>query len=224
MGLISDTKWAAARAAALRALISKLPAMVNRREYAAVLGELQVHSRHIEELRELREQFLKALVGLELPLLPMVERVLYDDFRRAIHSTETAIVSQLHVLLLRRPLRQFELQETVTFISDVNMLSATHQHQCKQTMVVHISYNDEPSSSRGSPPPHGLDGGEGWGGHAQEEGKRDVTVQQNVACILAAGRRCQSLEHRELGDAGDGGWVGDDGQGLGAGWKVRVLR
>ena len=63
------------RAAALRGLVSKVPAMVQRREYAGVLTELRKHACHIEELHKLREQFLSALTGLQLPLLPSVERV-----------------------------------------------------------------------------------------------------------------------------------------------------
>jgi len=36
---------------------------VKRREFAVVLAELQMHARHMDQLRGLRERFLRVLTG-----------------------------------------------------------------------------------------------------------------------------------------------------------------
>jgi len=123
--------------------------------------------------------------------------VLFEDFRRAVFAGESAVVNQLHLLLLRSPFASSEVAETIAFVSDLSALRTTHSQSEAALIYGCVSVGG---------------GGEHPGGGGD--------LQQNIEDVLAAGRRCEELEHDEIDDEeGQGG----DMETLGAGWKVGVV-
>ena len=127
MAMLALKRDVLSRASALRALIAKLPGMVSRREWTAVVAELSRHGRHGVELRALRKEFENVLVGLRVAPLFEVERVLHSDFSRALLVTDMAVEAQLEALLRRSPLPRSELEELVLVVGQLHAMRSAHE-------------------------------------------------------------------------------------------------
>ena len=127
MAMLALKRDVLSRASALRALIAKLPGMVSRREWTAVVAELSRHGRHGVELRALRKEFENVLVGLRVAPLFEVERVLHSDFSRALLVTDMAVEAQLEALLRRSPLPGSELEQLVLVVGQLHAVRRAHE-------------------------------------------------------------------------------------------------
>ena len=98
------------RLSALFLVIEKIPRLVESGDYAALLSEIKLHSRHVSDLQALHNQFLTLLPSLTLPSLASAEARFVLELRRAVCTACSALVRRIDALAGVTPLPETQVR------------------------------------------------------------------------------------------------------------------
>ncbi|EKX52332.1 hypothetical protein GUITHDRAFT_134022 [Guillardia theta CCMP2712] len=134
------------RVSALRSLKAKLGTMIEREDYASLFSELEVHSKHIDELRKLRVYFLEKLPGVNLPNMSKIECAIQSDINDTISTTEECLSLQFKSLLSEKKLRKQNIRELLRFVCQLQDLRL----RLRQIQLECDLHTDEEKERRGT--------------------------------------------------------------------------